>query len=238
MSMGKLKKGIAAILCAALCMGLAGCGLIEPLADLGKDSVKLVKNLAGIKDPPYYTLDENLRPLDADDFDVYEDGKAILVTEEMSGCYFNEPYSEQLGEKYTGEPYDLRGRDITTKRGIRIGSTMEEVEQAYGGVGFATPDEDPEKVNVFDIPIEEVAERAKKAKKDEEVYFYTKRYITKDGQVLTTAGYHNYVRENNLVGEYVGTHKDEFLDSAWIMAFRVKNDVITAIAVSNDLINN
>jgi len=230
------KRTAAMLLCIAACAGFAGCGLAKETGNLVKDVTKMVKGFTEGEEP-YYTLDPDLKPLDADDFNVYEDGKAVLTTDEMGeyGFNFQYPFSGHMREDYKGAPYDFREQDIVTKRGIGVGSTINEVAAAYDDIGFALLMK--EGVDTFDISIEEIREIVNKAKRDEETTFYTERYITKDGQILTTAGVHQYVKENHLVGEYVVSHMEEFFDEAWSMWFHVKNGSVTGIGLGDDLHN-
>ena len=129
------KRILAAVTVVALCMAFVGCG-----------GIFLSKN----DKEKFYVTDPSLHVLeDMDEFGVYEDGKAILMPEEMGdgmdrGITFNKPYSEYFGEYYTGKEYDFRGRDITTKRGIGIGSTMEEVIEAYPDIAIGLQRENGE----------------------------------------------------------------------------------------------
>ena len=230
------KRTAAILLCIAACAGLAGCGLAKETGKLVKDVTKLVKGFTEGEEP-YYTLDPNLKPPNVDDLNVYEDGKAILTTNKMgnTGFFFSKPYSEYQGDGYMGEPYDFQGHDLKTKRGIGVGSTIDEVAEAYADIGFALLMK--EGVDTFDISIEEIRDIVNKAKRDEETTFYTERYITKDGQILTTAGVHQYIKENHLGGVEVFTHLDEYFDEAWSMWFYVENRVVTKIGINDDLHN-
>ena len=220
-----MKRVLVMALSAILCLSLAGCGMLGSLAGLLKN---------GDRD---YIVDDSLRPPEEDDFNVYEGGRLVFSTEDMIvGFNFKAPYAENLKEEYTGEPYDFRGREIETKRGIHIGSTMEEVVEAYGGTAFALPCKGPDDYyTVFDISVEEVARELKKGKKGEEQSFYTERYVTKEGEALTIAGTHDFVYDNHYSGLEVFTHLDEYYDSAWSLWFHVTDGVITGIGVSNDL---
>ena len=222
------KRILAAVTVVALCMAFVGCG-----------GIFLSKN----DKEKFYVTDPSLHVLeDMDEFGVYEDGKAILTAEEMEnggGFNFGNPYSEYFGGSYTGEPYDFRGRNITTKRGIGIGSTMEEVIEAYPDVACilapdktkSTPDNAP---YIFDISPAQVEYRIRDYE-DEEPYFRIERYETKDGELLSSAGYYDYIYDNDLSRYYVYDHEEEYFKSEWALNFHIKDGVVSMLGISVDL---
>ncbi len=219
-----MKRILAAVTVVALCMALVGCG-----------GIFLSKN----DDEKFYVTDPSLHVLeDMDEFGVYEDGKAILTAEEMGkggGINFNEPYSSYY-DKYIGKEYDFRGRNITTKRGIGIGSTMEEVIEAYPDIAFLLFSEDAGDQNIFDLSPAQVEYRIRDYE-DEEQYFETVRFKTKDGELLSSAGYCDYIHENGLHGGYVFANQEEYFESIWEISFNVKDGVITHIGIWDELDN-
>ncbi len=74
-------------------------------------------------------LNDETEPLSEEDFDLYEDGKRILGIEDYEVGWF-EFASEQEGI-YSDE---YKGRTLETKRGIKIGSTPQEIAEAYGDI--------------------------------------------------------------------------------------------------------
>ncbi|WP_353422904.1 hypothetical protein [Christensenella massiliensis] len=218
------KRILAAVTVVALCMAFVGCG-----------GIFLSKN----DKEKFYVTDPSLHVLeDMDEFGVYEDGKAILMPEEMGdgmdiGITFNKPYSEYFGEYYTGKEYDFRGRDITTKRGIGIGSTMEEVIEAYPDIAFLLFSEDAGDQNIFDLSPAQVEYRIRDYE-DEEQYFIIQRYELKDGELLSGAGYCDYIHENGLHGGYVFANQEEYFESIWEISFTVKDGVITHIGIGSE----
>ncbi len=217
-----MKRILAAVTVVALCMAFVGCG-----------GIFLSKN----DKEKFYVTDPSLHVLeDMDEFGVYEDGKAILTAEEMEnggGFNFGNPYSEYFGGSYTGEPYDFRGRNITTKRGIGIGSTMEEVIEAYPDVAIGLRRENGELPYICDISAAQAEYRIRDYE-DEEPYFKIERYETRDGELLSTAGFLAYVYDNGLSGNYVVNHMEEYFESIWTISFTVKDGVITHIGISSE----
>ena len=224
-----MKRILAAVTVVALCMALVGCGALSGIgAMLVGDSGS---NDDFIVDPSLHVLE------DIDEFGVYEDGKAILTVEEMEnggGFNFGNPYSEYFGESYTGEPYDFRGRNITTKRGIGIGSTMEEVIEAYPDVAIGLQRENGELPYICDISAAQAEYRIRDYE-DEEPYFKIERYETKDGELLSTAGFLAYVFDNGLSGNYVVNHMEEYFESRWVLNFHIKDGVVSMLGISIDL---
>ncbi|MEA4854422.1 MAG: hypothetical protein VB082_09145, partial [Christensenella sp.] len=211
----------------AMCMGLAGCSVV-------KDVAELVRELTNTEERNY-VRDPSLKALpDLSEFDVYEDGKPVLTTEEMSeGFNFTKLKSTLLVEKYTGKEYDFSGRELSTKRGIHIGSTMEEVVEAYPDIAFALFAEKAGEPNVFDISAAQVEEQIKNSK--EEKWFFTSRYVTKEGEVLTEAGFCDFIYDNNLNGNYVVNNMNEYFDQYWELTFHVKDGIITVIKIADAL---
>ena len=218
-----MKRILAAVTVVALCMALVGCG-----------GIFLSKN----DDEKFYVTDPSLHVLeDMDEFGVYEDGKAILTAEEMEnggGFNFGNPYSEYFGGSYTGEPYDFRGRNITTKRGIGIGSTMEEVIEAYPDVAIGLQRENGELPYICDISAAQAEYRIRDYE-DEEPYFKIDRHETRDGEILSTAGFLAYVYDNGLSGNYVVNHREEYFESEWTLNFHIKDGVVSMLGISVDL---
>ena len=227
-----MKRILAAVTVVALCMALVGCGALSGIASV----------FTGNGDRDYYVTDPSLHVLeDMDEFGVYEDGKAILMPEEMGdgmdiGITFNKPYSEYFGEYYTGKEYDFRGRDITTKRGIGIGSTMEEVIEAYPDIAFSLRPDGGGTPYIFDLSPAQVEYRIRDYE-DEEQYFIIQRHELKDGELLSSAGYCDYIHENGLHGGYVFANQEEYFESIWEISFTVKDGVITHIGIWDELNN-
>ena len=223
-----MKRILAAVTVVALCMALVGCGALSGIASV----------FTGNGDRDYYVTDPSLHVLeDMDEFGVYEDGKAILRPEEMGGggFLFDEPHSGRYSEDYNylGKEYDFRGRDITTKRGIGIGSTMEEVIEAYPDVAIGLRRENGELPYICDISAAQAEYRIRDYE-DEEPYFKIERYETRDGELLSTAGFLAYVYDNGLSGNYVVNHMEEYFESIWTISFTVKDGVITHIGISSE----
>ncbi len=88
------------------------------------DIMSLKDMLTGATEAPAAPTAQT-EPLTKEDFDIYEDGKCILKTEdyEYSGFFF----ADELAENYAG-------RALETKRGIAIGSTAQEIAEAYGDI--------------------------------------------------------------------------------------------------------
>ena len=88
-----MKRILAAVTVVALCMALVGCGALSGIGAM----------LVGNGERSNFIVDPSLHVLeDMDEFGVYEDGKAILMPEEMGdgmdiGITFNKPYSEYFG---------------------------------------------------------------------------------------------------------------------------------------------
>ncbi|WP_066649061.1 hypothetical protein [Christensenella timonensis] len=229
------KKILAVAVCAALCVGLAGCTLIESAVGIAEGTKKL---LTPKSDEKEYIYDENLKVLGLDEFYIYEDGKPVLTTEEMGNQDFSpaDPYSEYYGERFEGQPYDLRGHAFGTKHGIGIGSTMEEMVEAYDGYAFAWRRKEPGGIDTFDLSIEQIAEMVKEAPTDEIVGFYTEIFITKDGQKLTTAGFMNYLENDiHVNGQYVVNHMDEYFEQAWSLYIAVENGIVVGWSIGNEM---
>ena len=227
------KKILAVAVCAALCVGLAGCTLIESAVGIAEGTKKLLTPKSGEKE---YIYDENLKVLSLDEFYIYEDGKPVLTTEEMGNQDFSpaDPYSGYYGDRFVGKPYDLRGHAFGTKHGIGIGSTMEEVVEAYDGYAFAWRRKEPEEIDAFDLSIEQIAEMVKEAPTDEIVEFYTSIYVTKDGQKLSTGGFRNYLDDDlHVNGQYVVNHMDEYFEQAWSLRFAAEDETIIGWEIRN-----
>ncbi|MBC5648243.1 hypothetical protein [Christensenella tenuis] len=64
--------------------------------------------------------------LQTDEYGVYEDGKCIAMAEELDTPFFFEIEMQ----------YDYKGRELSTKRGIKIGSTVRELADAYKDCEF------------------------------------------------------------------------------------------------------
>jgi hypothetical protein len=226
----KMKKILAAVTAGVLCMAFVGCGAISGIGAM----------LVGNGERSNFIVDPSLHVLeDMDEFGVYEDGKAILMPEEMGdgmdrGITFNEPYSGYFGEYYTGKEYDFRGRNITTKRGIGIGSTMEEVIEAYPDVAIGLQRENGELPYICDISAAQAEYRIREYETEEQ-YFRIERHETKDGELLSTAGFLAYVYDNGLSGNYVVNHMEEYFDSALRISFMVEDGIITNIGIWDDL---
>ena len=223
-----MKKILAAVTVVALCMALVGCGALSGIGAM----------LVGNGERSNFIVDPSLHVLeDMDEFGVYEDGKAILMPEEMGGggFLFDEPHSGRYSEDYNylGKEYDFRGRDITTKRGIGIGSTMEEVIEAYPDVAIGLRRENGELPYICDISAAQAEYRIRDYE-DEEPYFKIERYETRDGELLSTAGFLAYVYDNGLSGNYVVNHMEEYFESIWTISFTVKDGVITHIGISSE----
>ena len=226
------KRTAAILLCIAACAGLAGCGLAKETGNLVKDVTETVKRFTEGEEP-YYTLDPNLKPLNVEDFDLCEDGKAVLTLEELGEFKtFSTSHldSQYYGDRYKGKPYDFRGHTIETNRGIKSGSTMQEVVAAYKGHAFVLRTQEDK--SIFDVSIEEVAQEAEN---NEEVVFYSNIYILKGQEILTTAGFHQYIKENHLSGQYVVNHMDEYFEKALSVRFGVKDGIIDGIAIWNEM---
>ena len=224
-----MKRILAAVTVGVLCMALVWCGALSGIASV----------FTGNGDRDYYVTDPSLHVLeDMDEFGVYEDGKAILMPEEMGdgmdiGITFNEPYSEYFGKYYTGKEYDFRGRDITTKRGIGIGSTMEEVIEAYPDIAIGLSRENGELPYICDISAAQTEYRIREYETEEQ-YFKIERYETRDGELLSTAGFLAYVYDNGLSGVYVVNHLEEYFKSIWTISFTVEDGVITHIEIGSE----
>ena len=223
-----MKRILAAVTVVALCMALVGCGALSGIGAM----------LVGNGERSNFIVDPSLHVLeDMDEFGVYEDGKAILMPEEMGGggFLFDEPHSGRYSEDYNylGKEYDFRGRDITTKRGIGIGSTMEEVIEAYPDVAIGLRRENGELPYICDISAAQAEYRIRDYE-DEEPYFKIERYETRDGELLSTAGFLAYVYDNGLSGNYVVNHMEEYFESIWTISFTVKDGVITHIGISSE----
>ncbi|MEA4854739.1 MAG: hypothetical protein VB082_10780, partial [Christensenella sp.] len=212
----------------AMCMGLAGCSVV-------KDVAELVRELTNTEERNY-VRDPSLKALpDLSEFDVYEDGKPVLTTEEMGeGFSFNEPYSSHFGEGYLGIEYDFSGRELSTKRGIHIGSTMEEVVEAYPDIAFKLFPEKAGGQSTFDISAAQVEKMV--SKREGEQFFYTERYDTKEGEVLTEAGFCDFIYDNNLNGNYVVNNMNEYFDQQRSINLHVENGVIVELGISNSLL--
>ena len=223
-----MKRILAAVTIVALCMALVGCGALSGIGAM----------LVGNGERSNFIVDPSLHVLeDMDEFGVYEDGKAILTAEEMEnggGFNFGNPYSEYFGGSYTGEPYDFRGRNITTKRGIGIGSTMEEVIEAYPDIAIGLQRENGELPYICDISAAQAEYRIRDYE-DEEPYFKIERYETRDGELLSTAGFLAYVYDNGLSGNYVVNHMEEYFKSEWALNFHIKDGVVSMLGISVDL---
>lgn len=63
--------------------------------------------------------------LKLDDFDIYENGKAVLKSNDFENNFES---IEAL------QMYDFEGRKLETKRGIGLGSSAREVAEAYKGI--------------------------------------------------------------------------------------------------------
>ena len=229
--MNGLKKILAVAVCAALCVGLAGCTLIESAVGIAEGTKKLLTPKSGEKE---YIYDESLEVLGLDEFYIYEDGKPVLTVEELGGQDFgtDDPYSEYYGEKFEGQPYDLRGHTLETKRGIGIGSTIDEVVEAYDGYAFAWSSKESGKIDTFDLTIEQVAELAKAAPENKMAGFHTDVFVTKDGQRLSTGGFRKYLDDDiHVNGQYVVNHMDEYFEQAWSLRFGIKDGIITGFSV-------
>ena len=229
------KKILAVAVCAALCVGLAGCTLIESAVGIAEGTKKLLTPKSGEKE---YIYDENLKVLGLDEFYIYEDGKPVLTTEEMGETAFSggNPYSEYFGERFEGQPYDLRGHTLETKRGIGIGSTIDEVVEAYDGYAFAWRSRERGVIDTFDLSISQIAERVNEIPKDENVSFYTEIYITKDGQRLSTGGFRKYLDDDiHVNGQYVVNHMDEYFEQAWSLYIAVENGIVVGWSIGNEM---
>ena len=224
-----MKKILAAVTVGVLCMALVGCGALSGIASV----------FTGNGDRDYYVTDPSLHVLeDMDEFGVYEDGKAILMPEEMGGggFLFDEPHSGRYSEDYNyylGKEYDFRGRDITTKRGIGIGSTMEEVIEAYPDIAFSLKPDGGGTPYIFDLSPAQVEYRIRDYE-DEEQYFIIQRHELKDGELLSSAGYCDYIHENGLHGGYVFANQEEYFESIWTISFTVEDGVITHIGIGSE----
>ena len=229
------KKILAVAVCAALCVGLAGCTLIESAVGIAEGTKKLLTLKSDEKE---YIYDETLKVLGLDEFYIYEDGKPVLTVEELGGQDFDtdNPYSEYYGERFEGQPYDLRGHTLESKRGIGKGSTMEEVVEAYDGYAFAWRSFEHGVIDIFDLSIEQIAEMVTEVPQDEEAAFYADIYITKDGQKLTTAGFRNYLENDiHVNGQYVVNHMDEYFEQAWSLYIAVENGIVVGWSIGNEM---
>ncbi len=83
------------------------------------------------------------------DFDIYENGKLMLkaLDYETSGGGFSDYESRYIGFA-TAQRYDYVGRVLETKRGIKIGSTVREVVEAYSSI--------PASISVADYTIMDI----------------------------------------------------------------------------------
>jgi len=70
--------------------------------------------------------------LQTDEYGVYEDGKCIAMAEELDTPFIFENEMQ----------YDYKGRELSTKRGIKIGSTVRELVDAYKECIFWHPAND------------------------------------------------------------------------------------------------
>ncbi len=223
------KQILAAVTVVALCMALVGCGALSGIGAM----------LVGNGERSNFIVDPSLHVLeDMEEFGVYEDGKAILMPEEMGdgmdrGITFNKPYSEYFGEYYTGKEYDFRGRDITTKRGIGIGSTMEEVIEAYPDIAIGLQRENGELPYICDISAAQAEYRIREYETEEQ-YFRIERHETRDGELLSSAGYYDYIYDNDLSRYYVYDHEEEYFKSIWTISFTVEDGVITHIGIGSE----
>ncbi|MDL2238509.1 hypothetical protein LJC56_11920, partial [Christensenellaceae bacterium OttesenSCG-928-K19] len=145
-----------------------------------------------------------------DEFAVYEDGEQILTLEEIEMTdwprfIFAAPYSEYYWSKYLGTPFDFREQNITTKRGIKIGSSMEDIVAAYSGiefywmsVGFDNDGNLKEDVlKTIEELADEWAELEQQAREmGVNASFYTDTYFMIDGTALTISEFRVLAEEN------------------------------------------
>ncbi|MDL2238507.1 hypothetical protein LJC56_11910 [Christensenellaceae bacterium OttesenSCG-928-K19] len=219
-----MKKTIFLVLAALLCMCAFGC-------EKEAEQPKL----------------EALR--DKSEFAVYEDGEQILTLEEIemtdwAQFFFASPYSEYHGDDYVGNSYDYRGRDITTKRGIKIGSSMEDVVAAYTGIEFYQAEFDGDEF-VYEIrTVEQVAEAEQRLREEsgyegyndyqKTVWFHTDTYFLHDGSALSVSAFNERVKEEGWDYYNMQRNMDEYMDAFYELRFAVMEGAVTEISLLDE----
>jgi len=212
---------------------LSGCSTAKYVAEIVKEGVDEYTR------EPYVA--SGLEALPLDDFYVYENGEVIWNTDDMNlisdelAFSFDEPYAGH-NSLYEGEPYDFRGRDITTKRGVRVGDSIEAVVEAYEGIEFCiNGDVDEVEPSIeFGLSVSDVAEEIHKSKGRRVVGSWT--YVMKDGSTLTSTGVLAYFDEIGMGAER--KRKAAILencDHIYILSFAVEKNHIVHIGIKDHM---
>jgi len=113
---------------------------------------------------------------------------------------------------------------------------MEDVIEAYPDIACmvvpdktkSTPDNAP---YIFDISPAQVEYRIRDYER-ESPFFKIERYETKDGELLSSAGYYDYIYDNDLSRYYVYDHEEEYFKSHYTISFVVEDGTITELTIA------
>lgn len=162
--------------------------------------------------------------LAVDEFNIYENNKMIATPEEFTVHSFSIAIKE--GGNYAG-------RDITSKRGIKIGSTVRELAEAYKGVPALISVSGSTEVSK-NIPYNEFLEKNSDELSNKEYGVWYNTYII-DNKTYDTDAFEAFLEEKGIdTIEYLKNgdqYKKEYKISSYTITFYIKENIVTDIQI-------
>lgn len=120
------------------------------------------------------------------------------------------------------------GMDFSSKRGIALGSTLEELAAAYPELRFHVIYGQSEDFKVkADIPLKTVARQAKSGK-DIVFITYTQRSI--DGKILSDKEFDSYCKEHSIDGAALSSDPGAYGYECWGMIFGIDGQAVDSLS--------
>jgi hypothetical protein len=160
-----------------------------------------------------------------DEFNIYENNKVVATSEEFSAHAFSVALNEEYG--------DYAGRDITTKRGIKLGSTSREVAEAYKGIpafvsvtGFTEVSKE--------APFDEVLEEKSQELSQNNYIVWYNTYVI-DGKLCDTDTFTKLLEDNGIdTIEYLKNfekYNEEFKITSYTLRFNISDNIVSEIQI-------
>ncbi len=118
--------------------------------------------------------------------------------------------------------------DFSSKRGIKLGSTLEELAEAYPDLRFHVIYGQSEDFKVkADVPLKTVARQAKSGK-DIMFLMYTQRSI--DGSILSDKEFDAYCEKNGIDGAALSSDPGAYGYECWGMIFGIDGEAVDSLS--------
>lgn len=172
------------------------------------------------------TEDETSSILYEDEYYIYENGEAVAALSDFgeTSFFFSVPSIDNDDYEIV---VDFEGREITTKRGLNIGSTIREFVNAHKYCEIALVDQDLittaedflENIDAYNLEIKYVITMSTN--------------YTNDGQILCRSEWKQYVEDNDIdITDYC-INPQNYCEKAFRIDFMVEDNMISNIIISD-----